>query len=59
MFRLEGVIIRLFVESYRRYIKYSAHFGITKCALYLMYLQYVPTNSLMMSPSSRNMSLDA
>jgi len=28
MFRLEGVIIRLFVESYRRYIKYSTHFGI-------------------------------
>ena len=30
MFRLEGVIIRLFVEPYRRYIKYSAHFGIPK-----------------------------
>jgi len=28
MFRLEGVIIRL--KPYRRYIKYSAHFGITK-----------------------------
>jgi hypothetical protein len=31
MFRLEGIIIRLFVEPYRRYIKYSAHFGIPKC----------------------------
>ena len=30
MFRLEGFIIRLFVEPYRRYIKYSAHFGIPK-----------------------------
>jgi len=30
MFRLEGVIIRLFVEPFRRYIKYSAHFGIPK-----------------------------
>jgi len=30
MFRLEGVIFRLFVEPYRRYIKYSAHFGIPK-----------------------------
>ena len=30
MFRLEGAIIRLFVEPYRRYIKYSAHFGIPK-----------------------------
>ena len=28
MFRLEGVIIRLFVEPYRGYIQYSAHFGI-------------------------------
>jgi hypothetical protein len=30
MFRLEGVIIRLFFEPYRTYIKYSAHFGILK-----------------------------
>ena len=30
MFQLEGVIIRLFVEPYRRYIKYSAHFEIQK-----------------------------
>ena len=30
MFRLEGVIIRLFVLPYRRYIKYSALFGIPK-----------------------------
>jgi hypothetical protein len=30
MFRLEGVIFRLFVEPYRRYIKYSAHSGIPK-----------------------------
>ena len=30
MFRLEGVIIRLFVGLYRRYIKYSACFGIPK-----------------------------
>ena len=29
MFRL-GVINRLFVEPYRRYIQYSAHFGIPK-----------------------------
>jgi hypothetical protein len=30
MFRLEGVIIRLFVNIYHRYIKYSAYFGIPK-----------------------------
>jgi len=30
MFRLKGVITRLFVEPHRRYIKYSAHFGIPK-----------------------------
>jgi len=30
MFRLEGVITRLFVEPYRRYIKYSAYFGFQK-----------------------------
>ena len=74
----EGVIIRLFVEPYLRYIKYSAHFGIPnslhlkihvkllqyftcifkcklfgipKCALYLMYLRYGSTDSLMMTPS--------
>ena len=28
MFRLEGVVIRLFFEPYRRYIKYSAYFEI-------------------------------
>jgi hypothetical protein len=34
-------------------------FGIPKCALYLMYLRYGSTISLMMTPSSRNMSLYA
>jgi hypothetical protein len=29
MFRLEGVIIRLFVEPHRRYV-HGAHFGIPK-----------------------------
>jgi hypothetical protein len=30
MFRLEGFIIRLFVELYLRHIKYSEHFVIPK-----------------------------
>jgi len=56
MFRLEGVINKLFVEPCRRYFKYSALFWIPKCALYLM---YGSTNSLMMIHSRRNMSLYA
>ena len=43
MFRLEGVIIRLFVAPYRRYIKYGANFGIPKSLhlkIHVKFLQY-------------------
>jgi hypothetical protein len=56
MFRL-GVIIRVYIEPYRRYIKYSAHFGIPKSShlkiqvkllqyycfnvLYTLFIQYI------------------
>ena len=49
MFRLEGVIIRLFVEPYRRYIKYSAHFGIPESLhlkIQVKLLQYCCLNVL-------------
>ena len=35
MFRLKGVIIRLFIEACCRYIKYTAHFGIPPKSLHL------------------------
>jgi hypothetical protein len=43
MFRFEGVIIRLFVEPYRRRIKYSAYFWIPKSLhlkIHVKLLQY-------------------
>ena len=49
MFQLEGVIIRLFVEPYRRYIKYSAHFEIQKSLhlkIQVKLLQYYCLNVL-------------
>jgi len=49
MFRLEGVIIRLLVEQYRRYIKYSVHFGIPKSLplkIQVKLLQYCCLNVL-------------
>jgi len=50
MFRLEGVIIRIFVEPYRRYIKYSAHFGIPESLhlkMLVKLLQYYCLNALL------------
>jgi hypothetical protein len=49
MFRLEGATIRLFVEPYCRYIKYSAHFRIPKC---LHWNRYSHSTSLSWSSGS-------